>query len=116
MLDALGSDHEFLLKGDVFTKDVVETWITYKRERELAPGEPAARALRVLPLLRSVSLTLSPPPSPGFTLPPGSDRGGVAPSDFPVRNGEQSVVVDMALLGVGSATCVSCRRLCEGRV
>ena len=36
MLDALEDDHEFLLKGNVFTRDVVETWITYKRERELA--------------------------------------------------------------------------------
>ena len=26
-------DHEWLLQGDVFTPDVVETWLTYKRER-----------------------------------------------------------------------------------
>ena len=25
-------DHEFLLKGDVFTEDVIETWIEYKTE------------------------------------------------------------------------------------
>jgi glutamine synthetase len=37
VLDSLERDHEWLLKGDVFTKDVIETWITYKRERELAP-------------------------------------------------------------------------------
>ncbi|MGZ3488577.1 MAG: hypothetical protein ACXVBY_17140, partial [Isosphaeraceae bacterium] len=37
VLEALEHDHEFLLKGNVFTRDVVETWITYKRERELAP-------------------------------------------------------------------------------
>ena len=37
VLDALEHDHEFLLKGDVFTRDVIETWIAYKRERELAP-------------------------------------------------------------------------------
>jgi len=35
-LHALHKDHEFLLKGDVFTEDVVETWIEYKRENELA--------------------------------------------------------------------------------
>jgi glutamine synthetase len=35
-LDALEKDHEFLLKGDVFTSDVIETWISYKRDRELA--------------------------------------------------------------------------------
>ncbi|MFQ5652467.1 MAG: type I glutamate--ammonia ligase [bacterium] len=34
-LDALQADHEFLLKGDVFTDDVVETWIAYKRENEV---------------------------------------------------------------------------------
>ncbi len=36
-LDALESDHEFLLKGDVFTEDVIRTWILYKRTRELDP-------------------------------------------------------------------------------
>jgi glutamine synthetase len=34
-LDGLERDHEFLLKGDVFTKDVVEMWLDYKREHEL---------------------------------------------------------------------------------
>jgi glutamine synthetase len=33
-LDALQRNHEFLLKGDVFTKDVIETWIKYKRKNE----------------------------------------------------------------------------------
>jgi len=37
VLEALEKDHEFLLKGDVFTKDLISTWISYKRERELAP-------------------------------------------------------------------------------
>jgi glutamine synthetase len=36
VLDALEKDHDWLLKGDVFTPDVLETWIKYKRERELA--------------------------------------------------------------------------------
>ena len=36
-LDALENDHDFLLKGDVFTKDVIETWIEYKRENEIDP-------------------------------------------------------------------------------
>jgi glutamine synthetase len=34
-LHALEDDHAFLLKGDVFTRDVIETWIAYKREKEL---------------------------------------------------------------------------------
>jgi glutamine synthetase len=36
-LAALEADHEFLLKGDVFTPDVIDTWITYKKEREIDP-------------------------------------------------------------------------------
>ncbi|MFM8412671.1 MAG: glutamine synthetase, partial [Alphaproteobacteria bacterium] len=31
----LKKDHEFLLKGDVFTEDVVETWIDYKMSNEV---------------------------------------------------------------------------------
>ena len=31
-LDALERDKAFLLKGDVFTPDVIETWLEYKRE------------------------------------------------------------------------------------
>ncbi len=34
-LDCLEADHEFLMKGDVFTEDVIETWIQYKRESEV---------------------------------------------------------------------------------
>jgi len=34
-LSALESDCEFLLKGDVFTADVIETWIRYKRVNEV---------------------------------------------------------------------------------
>jgi glutamine synthetase len=33
-LDALEADHEFLTKGDVFTDDLIETWIDYKRVEE----------------------------------------------------------------------------------
>ena len=34
-LAALEADHEFLLEGDVFTQDVIDTWIAYKREHEV---------------------------------------------------------------------------------
>ena len=34
-LRALEADHEFLLKGDVFTTDVIDTWIDYKMTREV---------------------------------------------------------------------------------
>jgi glutamine synthetase len=33
-LDALEEDHEFLLKGGVFTEDLIQTWIDYKRKEE----------------------------------------------------------------------------------
>ena len=35
-LDNLKNDHDFLLKGDVFTDDVIETWIGYKMENEVS--------------------------------------------------------------------------------
>jgi len=34
-LNALRNDHEFLLKGDVFTPDVIDTWIEYKMTNEV---------------------------------------------------------------------------------
>jgi len=34
-LKALENDHDFLLKGDVFSPQLIERWIRYKREREI---------------------------------------------------------------------------------
>ncbi len=34
-INALESDHDFLLEGDVFTRDVVDSWIDYKRKNEI---------------------------------------------------------------------------------
>ncbi|BBO70449.1 glutamine synthetase [Desulfosarcina alkanivorans] len=36
-LAALAEDHDFLLKGDVFTKDAIDMWIDYKTENEVNP-------------------------------------------------------------------------------
>ena len=36
-LKALEADHEFLLRGDVFTTRLIERWVTYKREKEIQP-------------------------------------------------------------------------------
>jgi glutamine synthetase len=33
-LNALEADHAFLLKGDVFSEDLIETWVAYKRKEE----------------------------------------------------------------------------------
>jgi len=33
-LQCLEQDHEFLLKGDVFTEELIETWINYKQKNE----------------------------------------------------------------------------------
>jgi glutamine synthetase len=41
-LDALLADQDFLLKGDVFTPDVIDTWVWYKRTHE-------AEAIRIRP-------------------------------------------------------------------
>lgn len=37
VLDALEADHEFLLRGDVFTPDLIEAYIAYKRQVEVDP-------------------------------------------------------------------------------
>jgi len=34
-LDALENDHEFLLKGDVFTQDLIDMWLEHKREHDV---------------------------------------------------------------------------------
>jgi len=34
VLDALEKEHAYLLKGDVFTEDLIQTWIEYKRKKE----------------------------------------------------------------------------------
>lgn len=34
-INALEKDHDFLLKGGVFTEDLLDVWIRYKREREI---------------------------------------------------------------------------------
>ena len=36
-LQALEDDHEFLLKGDVFTEDVIENWIKFKTDNDVDP-------------------------------------------------------------------------------
>jgi glutamine synthetase len=35
VLDALELDHEYLLEGGVFTTDLIETWVAYKRSAEI---------------------------------------------------------------------------------
>jgi len=37
VLDALEEDHEYLLEGGVFTQDLIETWIDWKRTNEVDP-------------------------------------------------------------------------------
>jgi glutamine synthetase len=37
VLDALEADHDYLLQGGVFTPDLIETWIDFKRTNEVAP-------------------------------------------------------------------------------
>ncbi|WDT82650.1 MAG: hypothetical protein MPW14_23385 [Candidatus Manganitrophus sp.] len=36
-LAALEADHAFLLKGDVFTEDILQTWMEYKKSKEIDP-------------------------------------------------------------------------------
>jgi glutamine synthetase len=35
-LNSLSQDHEFLMRGDVFTEDVIQAWLKHKRENDVA--------------------------------------------------------------------------------
>jgi glutamine synthetase len=37
VIDRLEEDHDYLTEGGVFTEDLIETWISYKRENEILP-------------------------------------------------------------------------------
>ncbi|MGO9067270.1 MAG: type I glutamate--ammonia ligase, partial [Mycobacterium sp.] len=37
VIDRLVADHEYLTEGGVFTPDLIETWIAFKRDYEIAP-------------------------------------------------------------------------------
>ncbi|MEO6955274.1 MAG: type I glutamate--ammonia ligase [Antricoccus sp.] len=37
VIDSLEADHDYLTEGGVFTEDLIETWIRYKRENEIIP-------------------------------------------------------------------------------
>ena len=37
VLEALEADHDYLTEGDVFTPDLIETWVDYKRTNEVDP-------------------------------------------------------------------------------
>jgi glutamine synthetase len=37
VLEALETDHDYLLEGGVFTPDLIDTWIAWKRENEIDP-------------------------------------------------------------------------------
>ena len=37
VIDRLEADHDYLTEGGVFTSDLIETYIAYKREHEIMP-------------------------------------------------------------------------------
>ncbi|ORW10487.1 type I glutamate--ammonia ligase [Mycolicibacter longobardus] len=37
VIDNLEADHEYLTEGGVFTPDLIDTWISYKRDQEITP-------------------------------------------------------------------------------
>ena len=48
----LEADHEFLLQGGVFSQDLIDSWIDYKRENDIDPDAAATAPARVRALLR----------------------------------------------------------------
>ncbi|MEZ5213162.1 MULTISPECIES: type I glutamate--ammonia ligase [unclassified Gordonia (in: high G+C Gram-positive bacteria)] len=39
VIDRLEEDHDYLTTGGVFTEDLIETWVAYKRENEILPTQ-----------------------------------------------------------------------------
>ena len=60
VLDALEADNEFLLEGGVFTADLIETWIDYKRDQRDRPDPAAPAPARVRALLRRLTDVVTP--------------------------------------------------------
>ena len=83
-LKALERDHAFLLKGDVFTPEVISTWIDVQARERAGRGSSAPAPLRVRALLRQLTRlrrswvgTSSPPrSSPSFSQ---VDAGAATP-------------------------------------
>jgi len=57
-LDCLEADNEFLRKGDVFTEDAIETWISYKRTKEVDALRLRPHPHEFLSLLRYLGLII----------------------------------------------------------
>ncbi len=58
VLDALEADHDFLTVGDVFTPDLIETWVDFKRDERDRAGPAAPAPARVRAVLRHLSRPL----------------------------------------------------------
>ena len=83
MLYALEADHEFLLKGDVFTSDMLETYIAYKRETEVDPMRMRPHPYEFTLVLRRINITAKRNTSE-FTLKDKLARV-VSPQSRPIR-------------------------------
>ena len=56
-LTCLEDDHSFLLKGDVFTEELIETFIDYKRKNEADAVRLRPASVRVRAVLRHLEFT-----------------------------------------------------------
>ena len=54
-LTCLEEDHAFLTKGDVFSEELIETFVSYKRKSEAERGPAAAAPLRIRAVLRHLA-------------------------------------------------------------
>ena len=85
VLDELEADHEFLTVGNVFTPDLIETWIDYKRDQEIRPSS-CARTRTSSSSTTTSDRRRNPEPAPDlrkrriggrFRCPDGPDSAGI---------------------------------------
>jgi hypothetical protein len=57
VLDALEEDRQYLLQGEAFTPDVIETWLRLQAHAGVRPDPPAAAPMGVRSVLRHLGLS-----------------------------------------------------------
>jgi hypothetical protein len=88
-LDCLRKDHKFLFKGDVFTEDVIDTWINPQDGEGSEPGAAAASPHGVRALLRHLRFA------------GGTRAGRLDPPDRAARFALARVTGTSPVLGIG---------------
>ena len=82
---ALEHDHQFLLEGDVFTPDVIETWIAMKRGKLIIVGALVLAAAGNAPSTQALASAFQDDPVIAWIFPDEQRRRAVLPAFMEFR-------------------------------